>query len=95
MLDASYIWLDQHMQDRVWAVGNTFARADCAAVPSLFYVDLHAPYSRATLSCGMAICSAQPTPVKSQSCFSEVVNYARLTVSERRRVSRPENWHDA
>lgn len=39
MLDTSYAWLDQHMQGRTWAVGETFTLADCAAAPSLFYAD--------------------------------------------------------
>jgi glutathione S-transferase len=39
MLDASYAWLDQRMQGRTWAVGETFTLADCAAAPSLFYAD--------------------------------------------------------
>jgi glutathione S-transferase len=39
MLDTSYAWLDQHLQGRSWAVGETFTLADCAAAPSLFYAD--------------------------------------------------------
>lgn len=39
MLDTSYAWLDQRMQGRTWAVGETFTLADCAAAPSLFYAD--------------------------------------------------------
>jgi glutathione S-transferase len=39
MLDTSYAFLDQRMQDRTWAVGETFTLADCAAAPSLFYAD--------------------------------------------------------
>lgn len=39
MLDTSYAWLDQHMQGRTWAVGESFTLADCAAAPSLFYAD--------------------------------------------------------
>jgi glutathione S-transferase len=39
MLDTSYAWLDQRMQSRTWAVGETFTLADCAAAPSLFYAD--------------------------------------------------------
>jgi glutathione S-transferase len=38
-LDISYAWLDQRMQGRSWAVGETFTLADCAAAPSLFYAD--------------------------------------------------------
>ena len=39
MLDAAYAWLDQRMEGRTWAVGETFTMADCAAAPSLFYAD--------------------------------------------------------
>jgi len=39
MLNTSYAWLDQRMQGRTWAVGETFTLADCAAAPSLFYAD--------------------------------------------------------
>lgn len=39
MLDTSYAWLDQRMQGRTWAVGDSFTLADCAAAPSLFYAD--------------------------------------------------------
>jgi glutathione S-transferase len=39
MLDTSYAWLDQRMQGRSWAVGESFSLADCAAAPSLFYAD--------------------------------------------------------
>jgi glutathione S-transferase len=39
MLDTSYAWLDQRMQDRTWAVAEAFTLADCAAAPSLFYAD--------------------------------------------------------
>jgi glutathione S-transferase len=39
MLETSYAWLDQRMRDRIWAVGETFTLADCAAAPSLFYAD--------------------------------------------------------
>ena len=39
MLDVTYAWLDQRMQGRIWAAGETFTLADCAAAPSLFYAD--------------------------------------------------------
>ena len=39
MLDTSYAWLDQRLQGRSWAVGESFTLADCAAAPSLFYAD--------------------------------------------------------
>ena len=39
MLDVSYAWLDKRLKGRVWAAGNAFSLADCAAAPSLFYAD--------------------------------------------------------
>ena len=39
MLDTAYAWLDQWMQGRTWASGETFTLADCAAAPFLFYAD--------------------------------------------------------
>lgn len=39
MLDTSYAWLDQRMQHRTWAAGETFSLADCGAAPFLFYAD--------------------------------------------------------
>jgi glutathione S-transferase len=38
-LDRSYRWLDGVMATRVWAAGDHFSMADCAAAPSLFYAD--------------------------------------------------------
>lgn len=38
VLETSYRWLDDRMQDREWAAGG-FSLADCAAAPSLFYAD--------------------------------------------------------
>lgn len=38
-LDAIYVWLDQRMRGRAWAVGDDFSLADCAAAPALFYAD--------------------------------------------------------
>ena len=38
-LDAAYEWLEARLQERVWAAGDGFSMADCAAAPSLFYAD--------------------------------------------------------
>ena len=46
-LDLAYGWLEQRLQGRTWAAGETLSLADCAAAPSLFYADwVHpiAPY---------------------------------------------------
>ena len=38
-LDTAYRWLEGRMAGRVWATGERFTLADCAAAPSLFYAD--------------------------------------------------------
>jgi glutathione S-transferase len=38
LLDTTYAWLEQTLQDQSWACGD-FNLADCAAGPSLFYAD--------------------------------------------------------
>jgi glutathione S-transferase len=38
-LDISYEWLDSAMESRLWAGGEHFSLADCAAAPALFYAD--------------------------------------------------------
>ena len=39
MLETSYAWLDARMATRIWAAGDDFTLADCAAAPFLFYAD--------------------------------------------------------
>jgi glutathione S-transferase len=38
-LERAYAWLEGHLADRLWAAGDDFTLADCAAAPSLFYAD--------------------------------------------------------
>ena len=38
-LDTAYSWLENRLADHIWAVGDAFSMADCAAAPSLFYAD--------------------------------------------------------
>jgi glutathione S-transferase len=38
-LEISYRWLDARMKGRIWAAGDSFSLADCAAAPALFYAD--------------------------------------------------------
>jgi glutathione S-transferase len=38
-LDTAYAWLEERLFGRVWAAGESFTMADCAAAPSLFYAD--------------------------------------------------------
>jgi glutathione S-transferase len=39
LLDKSYAWLNARMAGRVWASGDAFSLADCAAAPALLYAD--------------------------------------------------------
>ena len=38
-LETAYRWLDERLDGRDWAAGETFSLADCAAAPALFYAD--------------------------------------------------------
>ena len=39
--------VERDMASRVWAMGDTFTMADCAAAPALFYADLIMPFGDA------------------------------------------------
>lgn len=38
-LERAYAWLNVHLAGKVWAAGDKFSMADCAAAPALFYAD--------------------------------------------------------
>lgn len=38
-LERAYAWLEGRLAGRVWAAGDNFTLADCAAAPALFYAD--------------------------------------------------------
>lgn len=38
-LERAYAWLEGQLAGRIWAAGEDFNLADCAAAPSLFYAD--------------------------------------------------------
>jgi len=38
-LELAYAWLEQRLEGRTWAAGESLGLADCAAAPSLFYAD--------------------------------------------------------
>ena len=38
-LERAYAWLEGHLAGKIWAAGDEFSMADCAAAPSLFYAD--------------------------------------------------------
>ena len=46
-LDTAYAWLEVRLAGRIWAAGDTFSMADCAAGPSLFYADWVHPIGEA------------------------------------------------
>jgi glutathione S-transferase len=46
-LDTAYAILAPRMATRIWAAGDDFTLADCAALPALFYADAIRPFSRA------------------------------------------------
>lgn len=47
LLKAALGMLEQELQGKVWAVGDTFSMADCAAAPALFYADKLIPFREA------------------------------------------------
>lgn len=72
MLDISYAWLDRRMQDRVWAAGDAFSLADCAAAPSLFYADWTYPIPE-----GFAALKAYRQRLLARPSFARAVEEAR------------------
>lgn len=40
----AYGMLERHLEDKVWAVGECFSIADCAAAPALFYAGITTPF---------------------------------------------------
>ncbi len=44
-LKRAYALAERQLQDRTWAIGDTFSMADCAAAPALFYADIVLPFS--------------------------------------------------
>jgi glutathione S-transferase len=43
-LRTSYAMIEQQMSAGIWAMGEAFSLADCAAAPSLFYGNMAAPF---------------------------------------------------
>jgi glutathione S-transferase len=43
-LAMAYDMIEQRMSQRLWAAGESFSMADCAAAPSLFYASTVAPF---------------------------------------------------
>lgn len=72
MLDLAYRWLDERMQGREWASGDTFSLADCAAAPTLFYADWTYPIDPAL---GRVLAYRQR--LLARPSFARAVNEAR------------------
>ncbi|HEY4344415.1 MAG TPA: glutathione S-transferase family protein [Parvibaculum sp.] len=47
MLRTALALVERDMSQRIWAVGETFTLADCAAAPALFYADKLIPLAKA------------------------------------------------
>lgn len=60
-LDSIYGWLDGVMASRVFAAGDAFTLADCAAAPALFYADWVHPIPEGPLKAYRARLLARPT----------------------------------
>lgn len=45
MLDQAYKMIEAHMQERLWATGDDFTMADCAALPGLFFASIVHPFT--------------------------------------------------
>lgn len=44
LLRTAYDIIEQEMATKIWAIGDAFSMADCAAAPALFYANLVAPF---------------------------------------------------
>lgn len=45
-LHMAYAMLDKHLHGHVWATGESFTIADCAAAPALFYAGIIVPFEK-------------------------------------------------
>jgi glutathione S-transferase len=45
-LDTAYGLIERHMASRIWAAGQNFSMADCAAAPALFYASTVQPFPK-------------------------------------------------
>jgi glutathione S-transferase len=72
MLDTAYGWLEKHMTNRTWAVGDRFSLADCAAAPALFYADWTHPIGQA-----FSNVRAYRNRLNTRASFARAINEAR------------------
>jgi glutathione S-transferase len=47
LLETAYDMIDQEMETKTWAIGDTFSMADCAAAPAMYYSNLVMPFGEA------------------------------------------------
>lgn len=71
-LDTAYAMLDQRLSGRIFAAGEAFSMADCAAMPPLFYVDAVHPY-RSTYP----VLAAYFERLMSRPCVQRVIREAQ------------------
>ena len=63
LLDTVYGWLEIEIAGRIWAGGDDFTMADCAAAPALYYADKVQPFraSHPVLAAYLARLEARPS----------------------------------
>ena len=70
-LPDAYRVLEERLQGRRWAVGDTFTLADCAAAPALFYANTVVPFGKAHRNLGAYLARLMARP-----SFAQVVEEA-------------------
>lgn len=72
LLDTAYRWLDATLAGRIWAAGDGFSLADCAAAPALFYADWAQP-----IDVALANVQAYRRRLLARPSFARAVDEAR------------------
>lgn len=71
-LERAYAWLEERLAGRIWAAGDDFTLADCAAAPSLFHADwVH------RISDAHPVLRDHRTRLPARPSFARAVNEAR------------------
>jgi glutathione S-transferase len=73
-LETAYAMIDREMATKVWATGDAFTMADCAAAPALFYANLVVPFgeAHANVAAYLARLKARPSVAR---VFAEAQPY--------------------
>jgi len=67
-LERAYAWLDGRLAGRIWAAGDSFGLADCAAAPALWYARHIVPFDRyPTLAAYHGRLEARPSVARTRS----------------------------